>query len=137
MRSKLKIIGKLDGTFEELHAAGCIQTGADAYQDLGDAVRSFGGLLAMLQVATGGNVCDGCPWAEEGNPSKVEQVKCEAFQKYHSMAVGNRVRKLTSLKSATSPPGTDKYPGLSIAQIAERLGVSKSEVRRRKQAGTI
>lgn len=137
MNKPFRIVGRLNGSFSELHAAGCIQTGADSCPELSEAIKEFGTLFAMLQIATGGNVCDGCPKADWNRPTRIEQVQCKAFQKYHSMARYEHAKRKIQLESATSPPGTDQFPGLSVAQIADRLGVSKSEVRRRKQAGTI
>ena len=139
---ELKIVGRLNGTFEELHAAGCIQTGADVHPDLADALKNFGSMFLMLLGLCGNNPCDGCPNAgaftfKHDRPTRIDEVECKAFQAYHSMALSDATTRRTRLEAATSPPGTNMYPGMSVAQIAKELGVSKSEVRRRKQAGLI
>lgn len=62
---------KLHASFEELHSAGCIQTGADI-EDVGEARRKFLVSLMGLMSVTKGYPCNGCP--EEG--------KCEAQHRY-------------------------------------------------------
>jgi len=69
-------LGILAGTFRELHEAGCIQTGADVNANVWEAAKDFGPLFEVLQKATYGNVCDGCPVFNKGN--------CSAFKKYHT-----------------------------------------------------
>lgn len=113
-------VGVLRGSFEELHAAGCIQTGADIHDNVDNARARFSSLFAGLMLMTNRNICDGYPAYKNG--------ACPCFQKYHTQAISN---------NATRPPGTDQHPGLSVGQIAEKLGISKAEVRRRKIAGTI
>lgn len=67
-----------------------------------------------LWLATHGNPCNGCfeDWR-----------KCKAFRKYHS---SNKQR-----------PAERNVPERTIAEWAKLLDVSKSEVRRRKLAGTL
>lgn len=86
-------------------------------------------------AATNRNICDGCPKTDRAQSLK--DIKCECFNKYHTMVKQQKLVSEARVANATTPPGTSKYPGLSIAQIAEKLGVSKSEVRRRKLEGTI
>lgn len=62
----------LSGTFEELHEAGCIQTGADVRPNVDDARSRFGELFRGLMIITKGYPCDGCPIAG----------KCEAQKQY-------------------------------------------------------
>ena len=42
----------LSGTFSELHAAGCIQTGSDVHSDVADAFRKFGLIFHGLMDET-------------------------------------------------------------------------------------
>ena len=122
--------GQLTGTFEQLFEAGCIQTGADVHQtSLAAAAAGFPLILAAIQTSSGGNACDGCPAYRGG--------QCKAFQQYHTSAIEARIASKMNLQNSTCALGTKKYPGKSISQIAELLGVSKSEVRRRKLAGEI
>lgn len=121
--------GTLTGTFEELHSQGCIQTGTDVYSDIKEAATHFLRLFSALKIATNGNLCDGCPAFNYGN--------CKAFKKYHSSEIQKTLDGICSAVNATTPPGTAKYPGMSVRQIAEKLGISIGEVRRRKQAGLL
>jgi hypothetical protein len=110
---------KLDASFEDLHAAGCIQTGADTQTDLNAARKQFGGMWAGLMRYTAMNPCQGCPAFNNG--------RCAAFRQYN-----------TGAKSTPVPPPDNKHPsGLSMRQIAEKLGISLSEARRRKVQGTL
>jgi hypothetical protein len=128
-KDEKKPVGILQATFERLHEAGCIQTLADQEADVIEARRKHGVVFSGLMFITNQNPCDGCPEYKNGT--------CQAFLKYHTQAARDendrRVRKLES----TAPKGTEKYPGLSVAQIADELHISKSEVRRRKAAGTL
>jgi len=133
--------GQLNATFEQLFHAGCIQTGADIHNDFQIAHHQFAVMFAGLLEVTGGNICDGCPAYSQG--------KCRAFQQYHTGAPRYKIRtdgitgdlKATRRKPAPSDacvaPGTSTHPGMSIKQIAEELGISKNEVRRRKLRGEI
>ena len=124
--------GRILGTFEMLHRAHCIQTGWDQHEELNDAEHHFGEMFRALMLETEGNICKGCPVLNDG--------ACKAYQTFHSQAISDRkaeqMRREERL-NATKPPGTDKYPGMSIRQIANELGISKGEVRRRKQAGIL
>ncbi len=122
------IHGRLTASFQQAYEAGCIQTGADTYKTLGEAVDQFFATYMVLMQMTGNNPCEGCP---------VKASACKCFRLYHTMPAEAKQTSADRITSATMPPGTKKYPGLSIAQIAEELGVSKSEVRRRKAAGEI
>lgn len=44
-------MGRLNGTFDQLHAAGCIQAELEEHRQM----------FSLLQAATMGNICDGCP----------------------------------------------------------------------------
>ncbi len=116
--------GTLDGTFDQLQAAGCIQC----------ELEQLRVLFIGLQSATRGNVCDGCPvWSQKG-------PACAAFSQYHSAARAVREDSERSLIKATTPQTNSGNPELScmsMKMIAEKLGISLSEARRRKAAGTL
>lgn len=116
--------GQLVGCFEELMRAGCIQA------ELPHMVPRF----HVLMVATGKNPCNGCPvWSEKG-------PACKAFQKYHTAYSDAIEKHKRDFKDATTPENVgSNHPlaGLSVRRIAENLGVSLSEVRRRKANGTL
>lgn len=120
----IRPVGTLTGTFEELHAAGCIQTGADAGYTAAQAKREFGKLFVDLQIATRGNFCDGCPEFRNGS--------CPAFKKYHTsrMAAGV-VRNVAEPKVEVKP--TPK----PIRVLARELGISINEVQRRRDRGEL
>lgn len=115
-------VGKLSSDFDGLQKAGCIQCEHDTLKPL----------FTALMAETNGNPCHGCPkWDSDG-------PKCPAFQKYHSAATSKASR------SPGKPPATQpsvnngqQYANKTVAQIAASLGISKSEVRRRKAAGTL
>jgi hypothetical protein len=112
--------GQLSRDFVALADAGCMQT------EPGEP------LFLALWVATGGNPCDGCPEYRGGN--------CRAYQRHHTDAINETIcRKSWSTRKATTPPQMQgsRFSGMSVKQIAERLGISKNEVRRRKTAGTL
>lgn len=114
----MKPVGQLLGTFEELHAVGCIQTGADV-GDLGQVRAKFEPLFHALQLMTGHNVCDGCPAFNNG--------ACRAFLKFH-----------TSRAAALSKPmRIQQKLTKSIRQWARELGVSINEVQRRRDRGEL
>jgi len=140
-QEELKIVGQLRATFDELHSMGCIQTGADVYPILAEAQDKFGIWFYQLGLLTCGNLCDGCPQAGAidyvSRPTKIEDVKCKAFHRFHSMATDRQREKAQAANQATKAPGTDRYPGMSVKQIAEKLGISKNEVRRRKRDGLL
>lgn len=117
------------GSFDELHAAGCIQTGADIPLTLVDAKIKMEPMYHALQVATGNVICDGCPAYNYG--------LCKAFRQYYSSQTIRREVGIEVERQATEAPGTAKYPGMSIKAIAAELGISMGEVRRRKMEGTI
>lgn len=116
--------GTLDGTFEELHAAGCIQTGADSLDDVDMAKVVHGSIFELLRASTNGNICQGCPVMD------LRGSKCVAFQKYHS----TQKRKPREDGKLTND---EAYGGWTIAEIAAKLNISKNEVRRRRIAGTL
>jgi len=116
--------GQLVGTFEQLMEAGCIQA----------ENREMEPLFYALMVATKMNPCDGCPvWSNKG-------PGCVAFQQYHSAYQCAEEKQQQVIKDATAPsnvPSGHEFFGLSVKQIAEKLGVSIGEVRRRKARGTL
>ena len=69
----------LTGTFEELFAAGCIQTGADVCDDLEEAKPKFRKLFMALSLVTHGDICNGCPAFKGGS--------CKAYRTYHTAAM--------------------------------------------------
>ena len=75
MREKEKTpVGVLMGSFEELHAAGCIQTCCDIEADLLTAQILYESrLMAMRAIQP--NLCNGCP---------VFSRECRAYQLYHT-----------------------------------------------------
>jgi hypothetical protein len=125
-------MGKLVGDFAELFKHGCIQTGADDPNiKLKEAEAKFSKIFFGLMRATKCDPCEGCP---------IVQHRCHAWQQFHEDARESRRREALrrkKAKQATKAPGTSKYPGLSVAQIAERLNISKGEVRRLKLKGEI
>lgn len=121
--------GVLHASFEQLHAAGCIQTGADVEKKVEAAKPRFEPMFNALQVETHGNMCAGCPAYNDG--------KCAAFKQYHSQPNLQARSRQARIDLHTKPKGTESHPGKSIGQIAKDLGISKSEVRRRKLAGTL
>lgn len=71
MRSDIVPVGRLLGTFEQLHAAGCIQTGANM-GTINEVEDRFLPLFTVLMIHTQGNMCDGCPAFNNG--------ACKAFK---------------------------------------------------------
>jgi len=114
--------GQLIGTFQQLMDAGCFQA----------ENREMEPLFYGLMVATKKNPCDGCPvWGNKG-------PGCAAFQQYHSAYHRAEEKQQQVIKDATTPsnvPPGHEFFGLSVKQIAEKLGVSIGEVRRRKAGG--
>lgn len=108
--------GILIGSFEELQVAGCIQCKSNMHRAM------FQGLMFV----TNQNVCNGCPAYNNG--------KCEAFKKFHTGAPKLKAPQRQCSPSNTTTPGLN---GLTVKQIAEQLGISINEVRRRKVAGTL
>lgn len=64
------------GAFDQLHAAGCIQTGADVHSDARAAFVRFGPLFQGLMLATGKDPCNGCPEYKGG--------LCAAFKQFNT-----------------------------------------------------
>lgn len=111
--------GHLEGDFNQLMEAGCIQA----------PVPETEPLFHLLMRATACNPCAGCPlWASRG-------PLCEAFVKYHSAYTPTTAFAVV-VKKGNVPVG-HPLEGLSVKQIAAQLGVSISEVRRRKASGTL
>lgn len=117
-------VGQLEGTFEQLMEAGCIQA----------ENREMEPLFYALMVATAKNPCDGCPvWSHKG-------PACVAFQQYHSAYYRAEEKQRQTIQDATTPnnvPSGHQFFGMSVKQIAAKLGVSIGEVRRRKASGTL
>jgi hypothetical protein len=83
------------------------------------------------------NPCNGCPtWADIG-------PKCGCFQQYHVAWARHQEAlkvKAEADKAAVTPhnaPEGHAFADMNMKQIAEVLGVSLSEARRRKAAGTL
>lgn len=118
-------VGILEPHFDELQAAGCIQCESEGLRQM------FNGLWAV----TGRNPCNGCPIWETRGPT------CEAFRRHHSAWKEAQLRSASDLRDATQPEDKNSSNpelfGLSVRAIAQKLGVSISEVRRRKAAGTL
>jgi len=116
--------GQLTGSFTQLMEAGCIQA----------ENRELEPLFYALMLATMKNPCDGCPvWGNKG-------PECQAFQQYHTAYTQAIETQQQVIKEATTPsnvPAEHPLAGLSVKQIAAKLNVSISEVRRRKAAGTL
>lgn len=129
--SQFKPVGQLKGRFEELWEDNCLQTGnEDGDVTLDDARVRWGPYFVGIMRETYNNPCAGCPVLNGG--------KCPAFQKFHTAAASSRVRDNDSASVAdTKPPGTKNFRGMSVKQIAEKLRVSKSEVRRMKHRGQL
>ena len=120
--------GKLTGTFEQLHAAGCIQAGGD-YKSVDEARSKLGRLFSLLIIETSNNPCDGCPAFNDG--------ACKAYKQYHADEIAKQQKAKAEHMAAITPTGTSKYPGMSIKQIAAQLGISKNEVQRRRDRGEL
>lgn len=115
--------GRLTPDFDGLRDAGCMQCESN------DLRPMFGGLWA----ATSGNPCDGCPkWDSAGD-------QCPAFRKFHSAWREQQLARDRRIVEATGPcqKNGERWEGYSVAEIASELKISKSEVRRRKVAGTL
>ncbi len=113
--------GKLTGSFAELYAVGCIQTGSDLCATVEEADRQMRTMFSLLQLELNGNICNGCPVME------LNGSQCKAFRQYH-----------TSQASKKRMKGNESvYEGWTVKQIAEKLNISQNEVRRRRFAGTL
>lgn len=128
-------MGILRGTFDQLWKAGCIQTGNDG-QKGDDEPKRVAGFRdrwpGLMQLCNFDPCTTGCPEFRDG--------KCKAYQQYHTQYQEEQRKeqqRRERSKDATRAPGTAQFPGLSVKQIADQLGISKNEVRRRKQAGTL
>jgi hypothetical protein len=74
----------LNASFDELHTAGCIQTGADVHPtDIVAARHQFLRMFEALSVATVNDPCRGCPAYDHGD--------CAAFQRFNTRS---RVRQV-------------------------------------------
>ena len=116
-------VGCLRCDFDGLKKAGCIQCETDDLKPM----------FFALMMATLWNPCYGCPvWRDKGD-------QCEAFRRFHSAWHDKQLERDRRIVSATGPcqKNGEKWEGYSVAKIAEELGLSKSEVRRRKVAGTL
>jgi len=116
--------GALLAAFEQAMEAGCIQAEMD----------SLRGMYAAIMVWTNCNPCCGCPEWDRIGP------KCGCFQKHHTAYRDVLKQNKARVEETTSPSSAGlplQFTGLTTKQIAEKLGVSKNEVRRRKAAGTL
>lgn len=116
--------GQLVGTFQQLMDAGCIQA----------EVPKLKPYFYAIMIITAGNPCDGCPvWVINGSG-------CTAFRQYHTAHRRAEEKQKRTVEDATTPhnvPVDHPLAGLSVKKIAEKLGVSIGEVRRRKASGTL
>jgi hypothetical protein len=120
----LKPVGELQGNFEQLMEAGCIQAETPALEPM----------FLMLMPMTNNNPCDGCPVWERKGP------ECAAFQQYHTAYTNAVHDQHQALEAATKPsnfPPGHRFFGRTMKEVATELGVSLGEVRRRKAAGTL
>jgi len=124
MRKERVPVGQLKGTFEQLFEAGCIQTGAGTADTLEEAVASFTEYFVNVQTLTMRNPCNGCP--------EFKNSSCSAYKQYHTESLQQQHNRDARVRAATTAPG-----GKTVAQIAKELGISKNEVRRRKQRGEL
>lgn len=90
----------LTGSFEELHAAGCIQTGADHFTEVEPARARFGQMFTALMGVTGGQICDGCPAYLGGT--------CKAYRQYDT--AGRIQAHLSGLNSRPQVKQIAKVP---------------------------
>lgn len=91
-------------------------------------------LFSALMAATLKNPCVGCPIWDNNGPA------CIAFQQYHSAYDRAEEKQQQVIKEVMVPnnvPTGHQFFGLSVKQIAAKLGVSIGEVRRRKANGTL
>ena len=124
MKKERAPVGQLNGSFEELFVAGCIQTGAGTAGTFAEAVRGFGELFVHLHTELRGNPCNGCPEFRGGS--------CSAYKQFHDEANRAGIQRNARIQAATTAPG-----GKTVAQLAKELGISKNEVRRRKTKGEL
>lgn len=133
--------GTLDASFEELHAAGCIQTGSDRYDNAETALVSCGNVFYALMSLTARNPCNGCPVAYRRIPNKSGplSIACSAFQKHHTAPQSVRTASQSQIEQATQAGNKngDQWANVPIRKIAEQLGITLSEARRRKAAGEL
>lgn len=104
--------GRLESTKAALAAAGCLQAGPHYFH---------------VFQATHGNPCATCAGFDAGN--------CPAFARYHTGAVRWLQRQQPTVPHNVRPG--HPLDGLSVRKLAERLGVSVAEVRRRKREGRL
>lgn len=116
--------GCLAGSFNQLMDAGCIQA----------ETPKLTVMFHLLMAATAHNLCADCHvWTHKG-------PECGAFREYHTAFTRTTNRQQQVIKDATTPsnvPAEHPLAGLSVKQIATKLGISIGEVRRRKAAGTL
>jgi hypothetical protein len=117
-------VGHLTGSFAQLNLAGCIQT----------ETLDLAMIFRLLMLETNNNPCAGCPvWTQRG-------PECGAFREYHTAYAQGVKKQEQVIKDATTPsnvPAEHPLAGLSVKKIAEKLGISIGEVRRRKASGTL
>lgn len=133
--------GTLDGSFEELYAAGCIQTQCELHNNAEQALLACGSVFYSLMALTQRNPCNGCPIASRRIPNKSGplSIACSAFQAYHSGPRSVRASSQSEIEQATLANGKngDKWGNVPIRAIAKQLNISLSEARRRKLDGTL
>ena len=110
-------------TYEQMNEAGCIL-----------AVEPK--LFTAIMGKAGNNACNGCAVWGAGGPA------CKAFQAHHTgyqRFLEAQVARQAETKAAITPHNVEDGPlaGMSIAQIAELYGKSKSFVRNLKAAGKL
>lgn len=110
--------------FRTLHAAGCIQTFADLYTNVDEAMKIGYPRFCKLMYLTQMRLCDGCPvLRDEGT--------CEAYNQYNTFQASKHVSNEARIKAATTP-NNGPFGSMSVKQIAKKCGTSISQVRRLK-----
>ena len=112
--------------FRLLHEAGCIQTLCDVYTDSNEAKKQGYIRFCQIMILTNLDPCPGCPIFP----------KCEAYKKYHTAPKEEKVKREAKIKDATTADN-GPFGSMSVKQIAEKFGISKSEVRRLKVSGKL
>lgn len=114
--------------FRTLHAAGCIQTLCDVHENVEDAFKAGFERFAFVMYMTRLNPCEGCPQLWNGG-------QCQVNKQFDDSKITKRKVNAARIKDATT--ANNGIGSLSVKQIAEQYGVSKSVVRRLKVQGKL